>query len=125
VVGRVVLHLLSWYLVEFLKIAFDFQFKISFYLSSFRDLGSVNSTLFTQIIFFPYITRKMPIYVCSNCDYETSHKGTMIRHLKKDLPCARQRIIVNLELMKFIKQEGLEILKLEQDTAVHIKELMQ
>jgi len=27
--------------------------------------------------------------------------------------------------MKFIKQEGLEILKLEQDTAVHIKELMQ
>lgn len=67
----------------------------------------------------------MPIYVCSNCDYETSHKGTMIRHLKKDLPCARQRIIVNLELMKFIKQEGLEILKLEQDTAVHIKELMQ
>lgn len=49
----------------------------------------------------------------------------MVRHLKKDLPCARQRIVVNLEIMKFIKQEGLEMLKLEQDTAVHIKELKQ
>jgi len=47
-----------------------------------------------------------------------------MRHLKKDLPCSRQRIIVNLEIMKFINKEGLQILKLEQDTAIKIKELM-
>ena len=66
----------------------------------------------------------MPIYVCEHCEYETNHKGAMMRHLKKDLPCSRQRIIVNLEIMKFINKEGLQILKLEQDTAIKIKELM-
>jgi hypothetical protein len=48
----------------------------------------------------------------------------MVRHLKKDRLCSKQRILVNLEIMKLIKQEGLAILKLEQDTAVNIKELM-
>ena len=31
---------------------------------------------------------------------------------------------INLEIMKFINKEGLQILKLEQDTAIKIKELM-
>ena len=66
----------------------------------------------------------MPIYVCEHCDYETNHKGTMMRHLKKDRPCSMQRILVNLEIMKLIKAEGLALLKLEQDTAINIKELM-
>jgi hypothetical protein len=66
----------------------------------------------------------MPIYVCEHCDYETKHQGTMIRHLKKDKLCSNQRIVVNLGIMKFIRQEGLAILKLEQDTAINIKELM-
>jgi hypothetical protein len=66
----------------------------------------------------------MPIYVCEYCDYETNHQGTMMRHLKKDRLCSKQRIIVNLEIMKLIKQEGLALLKLEQDTSINIKELM-
>lgn len=66
----------------------------------------------------------MPIYVCEHCDYETNHQGTMMRHLKKDRPCSMQRILVNLEIMKLIKAEGLALLKLEQDTAINIKELM-
>jgi len=66
----------------------------------------------------------MPIYVCEHCDYETSHQGTMMRHLKKDSLCSKQRIMVNLEIMKLIKQEGLALLKLEQDTAINIKELI-
>ena len=63
----------------------------------------------------------MPIYVCENCDYETTHQGTMMRHLKKDRPCSMQRILVNLEIMKLIRTEGLALLKLEQDTAINIK----
>lgn len=66
----------------------------------------------------------MPIYVCEHCDYETRHQGTMMRHLKKDKPCSMQRILVNLEIMKLVRKEGLAILKLEQDTAINIKELM-
>tara|TARA_R110000868_G_scaffold73745_1_gene213548 strand:+ start:298 stop:441 length:144 start_codon:yes stop_codon:yes gene_type:complete len=47
-----------------------------------------------------------------------------MRHLKKDKPCSMQRILVNLEIMKLVRKEGLAILKLEQDTAINIKELM-
>jgi hypothetical protein len=48
----------------------------------------------------------------------------MMRHLKKDRLCSKQRIMVNLEIMKLIRQEGLALLKLEQDTSINIKELM-
>ncbi len=56
----------------------------------------------------------MPIYVCEYCDYETTHRGTMERHLKRDKPCPMQRIMVNLEIMELIKEKGLEIIRSEE-----------
>ena len=66
----------------------------------------------------------MPIYVCEHCEYETKHQATMMRHLKKDKPCSLERIRVTLQIMKLIKQEGLELLKLERDSEVTIKDLI-
>ena len=66
----------------------------------------------------------MPIYVCEHCDYETKHQATMMRHLKKIRPCSMQRILVNLEIMKLIKTQGLAIIKLQEDPLINIKELI-
>tara|TARA_R110000868_G_C10404895_1_gene721740 strand:+ start:378 stop:521 length:144 start_codon:yes stop_codon:yes gene_type:complete len=47
-----------------------------------------------------------------------------MRHLKKIRPCSMQRILVNLEIMKLIKTQGLAIIKLQEDPLINIKELI-
>ena len=57
----------------------------------------------------------MTIFICDKCEYSTPYKSYMNKHLFKKLPCKKQKVMVNWEIMQVVNKGGLEILKLESD----------
>ena len=47
----------------------------------------------------------MPIYVCAECGYETTHKYRMIDHLEKKNPCPNQVIVCDMSLLDALKND--------------------
>ena len=67
----------------------------------------------------------MTIFECDKCGYSTPFKSYMNKHLVKKLPCKKQVVKVNWEVMNLVKIAGLEILKMESDMTMLDKELFK
>jgi hypothetical protein len=57
----------------------------------------------------------MPVYECEHCGHQTKIRSRMEQHFKKKKLCTNEVVVVNYELLRLIKQGGIEILKLERD----------